>query len=395
VSVARQQIAGRATSAFLTHGFRPFFLAAGTWSATALGVWIALFAGAGKLPSRFDPLAWHIHEMIFGFALAVVAGFLLTAIPNWTARPPLSGVPLAGLAFLWLVARIACLVSALLPGALAVVADLAFPTALAAVTLREIVAGRNWRNLAIAAPVTLLGIADLLMQLEMVGVAVPAGLGWRLGLGGVLVLISVVGGRIIPSFTRNWLERRRYARLPAAAGRIDRVALGLLHLGLVVWALSPDFRPAGVFLLLGAAANLWRLSRWRGLAASSEPLLFVLHLGYAWLVAGAALLGAAVLGIGPGADAAIHALTAGAVGTMTLAVMTRASLGHTGRDLSADRPTVAIYLLVTLAAVLRVAAAGGGRAMPLLAAAAALWIAAFALFVIHYGPMLLRPRLGR
>jgi uncharacterized protein involved in response to NO len=231
--------------ALLTHGFRPFFLAAGTWSATALGVWVALFAGAGKLPSRFDPLAWHIHEMIFGFALAVVAGFLLTAIPNWTARPPLSGVPLAGLAFLWLVARLACLVSALLPGALAVAADLAFPTALAAVTVREIVAGRNWRNLAIAAPVTLLGIADLLMQLEMVGVAVPAGLGWRLGLGAVLVLISVVGGRIIPSFTRNWLERRRHARLPAAAGRIDRVALGLLHLGLSSGRCRPiSVRPA-------------------------------------------------------------------------------------------------------------------------------------------------------
>ncbi len=269
--------AGRAVPVFLTGGFRPFFLAAATWSAAALGLWIAVLASGTRLPSRFDPLAWHIHEMTFGFALAAVAGFLLTAVPNWTARPPLQGLLLAGLAGLWLLGRAACLFSALLPVSIAV--------------------------------------ADLLMQLEAAGAAVPSGLGWRLGVAALGVLVSAVGGRIIPSFTRNWLERRASARRPAAPGWVDRAALGCLHGGLFGWALFPDFAPIGLLLLLGAGLNLLRLLRWRGLATLAEPLLSVLHLGYAWLIVGAALLGSAMLRIGPMPSAAIHALTAGAVGT--------------------------------------------------------------------------------
>jgi uncharacterized protein involved in response to NO len=387
--------AGRTVPVFLSGGFRPFFLAAGIWSAAALGLWIALLASGTALPSRFDPLAWHIHEMIFGFALAAVAGFLLTAVPSWTGRPPLQGLPLAILAGLWLIARSACLFSALLPLWLAIAAGLAFPATLAAVIAGEIVAGRNRRQLMMTAPPAVLAVADLLMQLEAAGAAVPSGLGWRLGLAALGVLLSVVGGRIIPSFTRNWLARRGPRHLPAAPGWIDRAALGCLHGGLVGWALFPDFAPVGLLLLLGALFNLLRLSRWCGLATLAEPLLFVLHLGYAWLIAGAALLGASVLGIGSAPSAAIHALTAGAVGTMTLAVMTRASLGHTGRELSADRVTLWIYLLVSCAAVVRVTAAMSPRwTMPLVEGSAALWIGAFSLFVWHYGPMLLRPRVA-
>jgi uncharacterized protein involved in response to NO len=386
---------GGAVPVFLSGGFRPFFLAAGIWSAAALGLWIAVLASGARLPSRFDPLAWHMHEMIFGFALAAVAGFLLTAVPEWTARPPLQGLPLAGLAGLWLLGRGACLFSALLPARLAIAADLAFPAALAAVIAGEIVAGGNRRQLLMTAPPAVLAIADLLMQLEAAGAAVPSGLGWRLGLAALGVLVSVIGGRIIPSFTRNWLTRRGPQRPPAAPGWIDRAALGCLHGGLLGWALFPDFGPIGWLLLLGAAFNLLRLSRWRGLAALAEPLLFVLHLGYAWLIVGAALLGASMLRIGPALSTAIHALTAGAIGTMTLAVMTRASLGHTGRDLTADRLTLWIYLLVNVAAVARVAAGMSPLwTQPLLEGSAALWIAAFALFVLHYGPMLVRPRVA-
>jgi uncharacterized protein involved in response to NO len=380
---------------FLSGGFRPFFLAAGIWSAVALGLWIAVLTSGATLPSRFDPLAWHIHEMIFGFALAAVAGFLLTAVPNWTARQPLQGLPLAGLAGLWLTARGACLFSALLPPWLVIAAGVAFPATLTAVIAGQIVAGGNRRQLMMTAPSAVLAIADLLMQLEVAGAALPPGLGWRLGLAALGVLLSVVGGRIIPSFTRNWLAKRGARGLPAASGWIDRAALGFLHGGLLGWALFPDFAPIGLLLLLGALFNLLRLSRWRGLATLAEPLLFVLHLGYAWLIASAALLGAAVLRVGPAPSAAIHALTAGAVGTMTLAVMTRASLGHTGRDLSADRVTRSIYLVVSLAAAARVAAAISPLwTMPLVAGSAALWIAAFAVFAWHYGPMLLRPRLA-
>ncbi|HXZ02828.1 MAG TPA: NnrS family protein [Stellaceae bacterium] len=378
---------------FLAQGFRPFFLAAGVWSAAALALWIVLFAAGAALPSRFDPLAWHIHEMLFGFVMAAVAGFLLTAIPNWTRRLPVSGAPLALLLGLWLLGRAACLVSALLPSSLAIAADLSFPAVLLAVVAREIVAGRNWRNLPMVAPVTVLAVADLLMHLEAVGASVPPGLGWRLALAAVIVLISVVAGRIVPSFTRNWLAKRGDPDLPAVHGAIDRAALGTLHAGLVGWAFFPAERALGWLLLLGAALNLWRLLRWRGGATAEEPLLLVLHVGYAWLALGAGLLGMAELDADLPPSAAIHALTAGAIGTMVLAVMTRVARGHTGRALSADRATSLIYVLVGLAALARVVAVfAGAWTLPLLVVSAGLWVAAFAGFVLRYGPMLLLPR---
>jgi uncharacterized protein involved in response to NO len=205
-----------------------------------------------------------------------------------------------------------------------------------------------------------------------------------------------MAGRIVPSFTRNWLAKRPGSDLPAGHGWIDRVALGILHAGLVGWAFLPEFRPVGLLLLLGAATNLLRLLRWRGIATTAEPLLLVLHVGYAWLVLGVALLGLAVLGADVPFSAAIHALAAGAIGTMILAVMTRATRGHARRDLSADRVTVLIYGLVSLAAITRIAAAFGvAWTMPLLIISGCLWISAFAGFVLAYGPMLILPRRAR
>lgn len=383
----------RAAPASWSLGFRPFFLAAGLWSALALLAWIVMLTTGAALPSRFDPLGWHIHEMLFGFVMAAIAGFLLTAIPNWTGRPPVRGAALALLAGLWLLGRVACLLSAFIPAWSAIAADLAFPVALVLVIAREILGARNWRNMPMVAPVTVLGIANLLMHLEANGVAVPAGLGWRLGVAAVIILISVVAGRIVPAFTRNWLMRRQGAKLPAPHGRIDGAALGLLHAGLIGWALWPTAQSCGVLLVLGAAFNLWRLLRWRPAATVAEPLLLVLHIGYGWLVLGAGLLGLATLGVPVPQSAAIHALTAGAIGTMILAVMTRVSRGHTGRPLSADRATAVLYCIVTLAAIVRILAAVlAAWTMPLLVVSAALWIGAFALFVAIYGPMLMRPR---
>jgi uncharacterized protein involved in response to NO len=389
MSIADRRGAQHVVPAFLSYGFRPFFFLGGLWSAAALLVWIIVFVSGSKLPSRFDPLGWHIHEMLFGFVMATIAGFLLTAIANWTGRQPVNGAPLALLAVLWLFGRLVCLISAFLPAWLAAAGDLAFPALLVGVIAREIVAGRNWRNLPMIGAVTVLGIANLLMHLEAAGVSVPPGLGWRLGLAAVIVLISVVGGRIVPSFTRNWLAKRQTQNLPGPPGIIDRGALGTLHAGLFGWAFAPDFPPLGVLLLVSAALNLWRLTRWRGPATAAEPLMLVLHVGYAWLVFGAALLGLSMLYPEVPLTAAVHALTTGAIGTMTLAVMTRATRGHTGRELSADSVTSTIYVLVNLAAVMRVTAALWP--MPLLVGSACLWIAAFAGFVLCYSPMLLRP----
>jgi uncharacterized protein involved in response to NO len=171
----------------LTAGFRPFFLAAATWAATSLAVWLSLMAGSMELPSRFDALTWHIHEMLFGFVMAAVGGFLLTAIPNWTSRAPVSGAPLVMLAALWLLGRIACLFSAMLPGWVAPLADLAFPLALEFIAARELIAAGNNRNYPLLAPVIVLAIANLLVHLQTLDVAIPAGLGWRLGIAAVIV----------------------------------------------------------------------------------------------------------------------------------------------------------------------------------------------------------------
>jgi uncharacterized protein involved in response to NO len=376
--------------AVLTYAFRPMFLAAGTWAIVAIAFWLAMFLGYLQLPTRFDPLAWHIHEMLFGFVMAAVAGFLLTAIPNWTGRLPVRGRPLALLAGLWLLGRVVCLISADLPAWLAIVADLTFPIVLLAVAAREIIVGRNWRNLPMTAPLAVFIIADLLMHLESLDLPVPSGLGWRLGLAAPILLISVIGGRIIPSFTRNWLFKRHNARLPAAHSAVDSAAVGLLCAGLIIWAVLPNFQVAGMILVIAAMANAWRLARWAGAATWPEPLLFILHVGYAWMVVGTALLGLSILGAGVPVASAIHALTAGAIGTMILAVMPRVTLGHTGRDLTANWATVAIFVLINAAAITRVAASWNpDDMMILLALSAACWMAAFGLFEIVYGPMLL------
>jgi len=389
-----RRVRGPKQPAVLTYAFRPMFLAAGSWAIVAIVVWLAMFVGYLQLPTRFDPLTWHIHEMLFGFVMAAVGGFLLTAIPNWTRRLPVRGRPLALLAGLWLLGRIACLISADLPAWLAIVADLSFPVGLFAVAAREIILGRSWRNLPVTALLATFIIADLLMHLESLGISVPSGLGWRLGLAAPILLISVIGGRIIPNFTRNWLSKRHRARLPAAHTAFDSVAVGLLGAGLIIWAVLPNFRLAGMILLIAAILNAWRLVRWAGDSTWAEPLLFTLHVGYAWVVVGIALLGLSILATGVPVDSAIHALTAGAIGTMILAVMPRVTLGHTGRNLTANRATVSIFVLINAAAITRVAASWNlNDMMILLVLSAGCWVAAFGLFEMVYGPMLVGRRL--
>ncbi|MBS0274771.1 MAG: NnrS family protein [Proteobacteria bacterium] len=379
----------------LLYAFRPMFFAAGSWAAIAIALWLAMFFGYAQLPTRFDPLSWHIHEMLFGFVMAAVAGFLLTAIPNWTGRLPVRGYGLATLVCLWMLGRLACLISADLPAWLAVAIDLAFPAALLLVAAREIVAGRNWRNLATTAPLAVFLIADLLMHLEALGEPVPAGLGWRLGIAAPLILIGVIGGRIIPSFSHNWLFKRKSPRLPVAANHFDTACVVILALGFILWAFLPEHRLTGVVLIAAGLFNAARLSRWAGWPSWPEKLVFILHVGYAWVALGTTLLGLSIFDVGVPAPSAVHALTAGAITVMILAVMPRVTLGHTGRALTAGRATVAIFILVNAAAIVRVCATWHTALMAtLLLVAGALWIAAFLLFELIYGPMLFMRRVG-
>ena len=378
---------GYAGPAFLSGGFRPFFLFAAAWSAVAVPLWLAAyahgFAPRGALPAQL----WHAHEMIFGFGLAVVTGFLLTAIPNWTGRLPVRGGALAMLAALWLGGRIALLTA---DAATAALVDLAFPAAVIAVVARELIAGRNFRNLPMLAALGLLFTGSLLVHLHANDIAYTAALGNRLGIATLLALIALVGGRIVPSFTRNWLAKARPdVAAPASPSRFDIVCLLVTLAGLAHWVALPDHPFAFVMEIAGGVASGLRLARWRGLATLREPLLVVLHAGYGWLAAGLLLLGLNGFFRWLPPTAPLHALTVGAIGTMTLGVMTRASLGHGGRPLAAGRGTAAIYALVTLAAVLRVAAPLSAYPLHLTSLAGLAWSAAFGLFALLYGPLLL------
>ncbi len=380
--------------AVLSAGFRPFFFLAALWAALAVPIFLSFLAAGAPAPQSFPPLVWHVHEMAFGFGAAVVAGFLLTAIPNWTGRMPLQGAPLALLVALWLAGRLAVSPLSGLGAPVVTLLDLSFPTAFLVVIAREIVAGGNWRNLPMTAALALLLIGNLLTHLEALGVATTAEIGNRIGVATLLMLIALIGGRIIPSFTRNWLVKQQPgAAVPAPFDPLDRAALGTMLAALTLWALVPHAAFAPWLEILAGVALFARLMRWRGTQTLAEPLLWVLHLGYAWLAFGMVLLGLNNVSPMLPETTALHALTVGAIGTMTLAVMTRASLGHTGQQLTADRGTTAIYIAITIAACLRLLAPLFGDAyIFVLSLAGAAWSLAYGLFVVLFGGLLIRPR---
>lgn len=382
-----------ASPALLRGGFRPFFLAGALWALMVLALFVAALRGTIVLPTAFDLITWHRHEMLFGYLGAVIAGFLLTAIPNWTGRLPIAGTRLAALAGLWIVGRIAILCSAWIGLPVAAVLDVGFLLVLACVAGREVLAARN-SNLPVVGMVVMLAIANGLDHAEAMGAGLPAGLGYRMAIGLVVMMIGLIGGRIIPSFTRNWLTKQNATgRLPARPTLFDTATLALTALALIAWTVAPDFALSGVGLLLAGVAQAARLLRWQGIHAVREPIVAILHVAYLWIPVGLLLLGMSIMTGSFPQSAALHALTAGAMGGMTLAVMTRATRGHTGRDLVAGPATVAIYVLITLAAAIRVAS----PVLPIdymtaIDLAGLAWIGAFALFLIAYGPMLALPR---
>lgn len=380
--------------AILTYGFRPFFFGAALWAALAMALWVPMLSGHLALPSSFDPVSWHVHEFLFGYLGAVIAGFLMTAVPNWTGRLPIVGWRLGLLALLWLAGRVAVAVSAHLPAGLAATVDLAFPVVLALAIGREIVAGRNWRNLIVLGMLAVFTLGNALFHWDAArGEYAAQGYGLRLGLAAGLMMIAVIGGRIVPSFTRNWLVRRGPGRLPVPPMQVfDKVALLALFGALILWVANPAWQASSLALALAGVLHALRLSRWAGHRTLAEPLVLVLHAGYAFLPLGALAL--AVDRVMPGVlgtAAAQHLWMVGAIGLMTLAVMTRATLGHTGQALTAGHGTVALYLSLVLAVLARLAAGfWPGEAALFQALSGLAWIGAFGGFAILYGRLLLR-----
>jgi uncharacterized protein involved in response to NO len=377
--------------AFLSYGFRPFFLGGAAWSALAVLLWLPAYFGDLALPTALAPLDWHIHELIYGYAAAVIAGFLLTAIPNWTGRLPINGMPLAALAALWLAGRAAMLFSAAIGLAAAALIDFAFLVTLAVLVLREIVAGRNWRNLRVVGVVLLLIAGNAVFHGEAI-LRGSADYGARLGIAAVIGLIMLVGGRIVPSFTNNWITRFNPGRRPRPFSRFDALALAVAGAALAGWVMLPANAVTAALLIAAGLFQAARLARWAGDRTVGDRLVLVLHVGFAFVPIGFVLVGLSIQWPGEvEVSAGIHAWTAGAIGLMTLAVMTRASLGHTGQKLEAGLATQGIYLCALTAALARI---GAGFVAPavLLHLAAFAWVAAFGGFVAAYAPVLLRKR---
>lgn len=376
--------------ALFSFGFRPFFLFGSLWGALAAPLWVYVLAHDGGLVGRIG-LDWHIHEMLFGYVGAIVGGFLLTAVPNWTGRYPVIGVRLAILFGLWAAGRAAMTLPGLDRLALAAL-DSAYFVALCAVIWREVIAGRNWRNLVVALAVTGLAASNLAFHLRPEGAGLDAAV--RAGLAVVILLLALIGGRVTPSFTRNWLARRAPGPLPAPSSRFDLLVIVATVIATAAWVVRPELAAVGVALTATGALHFVRLARWAGWRTASQPLVWILHLGYAWLAVGLILLGLAVLGAPFAPSAGLHALTAGAMGVMIMAMTTRATRGHTGRELSAGAGTLILYILINAAAAVRVA--GGlwpvvhGEA---LIVSSVLWAGALLGFAVLYGPMLARPRL--
>jgi uncharacterized protein involved in response to NO len=368
-------------------GFRPFYLLASLFSVFSVLLWAAQYSG--WLPSAYlQGPVWHGHELLFGYTMAVIAGFLLTAVRAWTGQPTPTGAPLMALAALWLLGRVLVLTPL---GTAAAVVNAAFPVALAVAIGIPLARARNVRNYFFVGLLVLIGGLTLVVHLALQGtVELPTRLGLTLGLDVVLFIMTVMGGRVIPMFTNNGVPGAGATR----HALVEKLALGSVLLLFVADLLQLEPVVVAAIALFGAIAHGVRLGLWRSWRTLATPLVWILHAAYAWIVVHLALRALAGMGWIAGSFA-IHALTVGAIGGLTLGMMTRTSRGHTARPLVADGYELTCFLLIQAAALVRVF---GGLASPGLYVASIqlsglLWAAAFGLFAVRYWPVLTRPRL--
>ena len=372
--------------ALLANAFRPFFLLGSIYAGLAILVWLPLFYGEITLASALAPRDWHVHEMLYGYLPAVITGFLFTAIPNWTGRLPIRGKPLLVLVMVWIAGRLCVTLSAETGWLAAMLVDASFLALVAAAAAREILAGRNWKNLNVVMLVVLLLAGNIAFHLEA-HFHGAADISIRAGIAVVVLMISLIGGRIVPSFTRNWLVRENPGRLPVPFGRFDMIIVAIGALALVSWVASPDSHLTGAALALAGLLHLVRLGRWAGDRTWRDRLVLILHVGYAFVPLGFLLNAVAAFGLVP-AGAGTHAWV-GAAGIMTLAVMSRATLGHSGQPLAASAATQAIYAAIIVATLSRICAVVEPvYSEPLLHLAAFAWAAAFIGFALVFGPLL-------
>jgi len=382
--------------ALFSFGFRPFFFFAALFAVLSIAAWVLIYEGYWDLNLTSPGVLWHAHEMLFGFTAAAIAGFFLTVVPNWTQAKAQKGPALMVLVVLWLLGRVAMWAQGSLPYGLVVIADMAFLIALTALVIRPLIDPRHRHQLMFLAILLCLIAANAMTHMSVLGIDL-FGQDWgarglRLGIDTVVVLIAVMGGRVTPSFTSSFIGHADPTIKVVQNPKVNRAVIGLTW-GLViadqVWAASPL---SGSVALIAAALHFLRLSGWQGLRTLKNPIVWVLHLGYLWLVVGLTLKGLADFGIGDPVSS-LHALTIGAIGTMILGIMSRAALGHTGREVKAHPLIALAYILVSFAALTRLAVplwpTFGSILIPL---SGSLWGLAFLLYFILYAPILIRPR---
>jgi len=381
------------SAAFLSYGFRPFFLFAGLYAVLAMAAWMAWFGLAQPFGADFSPLLWHVHEMLFGYTVAALAGFLLTAAPSWSGAGPVRGGPLALLAGVWAAGRAAVWFSGTLTPAVVAAADMSFLALLFVVLFRTLTGG-GARHTVFLGVLALLFAANGMVHLERLGLSDnTAAAGLQLAFDVFVVLITLIGGRVVPAFTQNALNRDGEGAPLAARPWLDRLSVFSVVLVLIAGQIAPDDAIIGWLAVTAAVLNGLRLAGWRTWRILDQPIVWILHAGYGWLVAGLAFKGVALMNDGIDEATALHVLSVGAIGSMTLGIMTRAGLGHTGRALRAAPAITVAYLMLSLATMVRV---GGPLWLPefyhaAIAAAGIGWCVAFALFTWVYWPILTGP----
>ena len=376
------------------YGFRPFFLASGLAAFALVPVWLYVFVHHAVPLGTLPPMYWHAHEMLFGFVAAAVAGFLLTAVPSWTGSRGFAGRPLYLLTGAWLAGRFAMALVGHFPFWLIAVAELSLLPLLVATLAPPLFRSENGNRpmLVVLGVLWLIDVA-FLTALQL-GDVVLAARAMTLAINVVLILVTVIGGRIVPAFTANALRRSGEQVSLIKRGWVEKTTIGAMLAIAIVDAIAPNGYLSALLAAIAAAAHAIRLSGWRSFKTRGESILWILHVGYAWLPIGLALKACFLLGNYDWASKWQHALTAGVFGTMVLAVMTRASLGHTGRPLVVTRAVTWAYVLLTLSVCARVfgGALWSQHYVTVLSVSGIAWMLAFFLFLVVYAPILIGPR---
>lgn len=378
----------------LAYPFRPFFLLCALYAAATVFTWAAVLFIGWQLPLGWTAVGWHAHEMLFGVVPAAIAGFLLTAMCNWTGAAPMHGAALLALVLLWLAGRLVMWTAAALPPHLVALVDGIFIPVVALYAYAVLLRHRNSRNYVLVATLALLSVANVVMHIGFAtGGTDLLARGQLLGMDAVAMLVVIIAGRITPAFSRNWLKLQgRKPDVVVMSPRSDRWALYSVAALALATQLPLPAPLIGMVALAAAAANGYRLLQWSGWHTAREPLLWILHLAYAWLVLALVLRGLAGLLPGVG-NTWVHAFGAGAVGSLLVGVMTRVALGHTGRPLTLPPYGLVCYAAIIAAALLRILVAEGWVDYRLgLSLSALAWVLGFGLYAVLYWPILSQPR---